>query len=821
MLTLPDRAFGGMMQRFRLIAVFVISFGLLAACESDEQRAEKYYQSGLALLEEGEVERALIEFRNVFNLNNFHKEARQIYADTVLEQGNVQEAYGQYLRLIEQYPDTVDVRQTLAEMAMESGDWPEVERHGAAASELAPDDTRSRALAATIAYRAAVLDDNAEAEAAAVVDARAVLDDMPTSITALRVVIDALVRSRTPTAALPELERALAIEPDSLEFRVIKFQVLARNDDPEAAEAVLEEMYGLFPDNDEVRDTLLQWYLTRRDFDAAEEVLRGLAGPLDGPTAGHVTVVQFLKTSRGSEAVQAELDALIAANQGAPAAELYTAMQASIAFEEGRQEEAITTMQQIVADADATDQTRRIKNTLARMLLETDNPVGARSLIEEILVEDTSNVDALKLRAAFLTREDQPDAAITDLRAALNQSPRDPEILTLMAEAHERAGSSELAGERLALAVDVSNSAPAESIRYAQFLRRSGRPEAAESILQDARRANPTNLIVLEALADFRLSQQDWNNAGGLLAILEQINTEPSLALAVRIRTAILLGQNRTDDVLNLLRDQIESADDQTGTAATIVMAQVRGGKPEDAREFLDTALAEDPASFELRMLDAALHQLSGDIAAAETTLRGVIADNPTTEPPVRMLFTVLNNAGRPDEAEAVLDAALDVQPESAVLLWIKAGLLERAADIDGAIEIYERMYAVNSGNMIVANNLASLLATHRADDASLERAFAVARRLRGQELPAFQDTYGWIEARRGNHAEALPYLESAAEGLPDDPLVQYHLGITYVALERPEDARRILTRALEIAGDSDLPQFDQAREALAALDTP
>ena len=84
--------------------------------------------------------------------------------------------------------------------------------------------------------------------------------------------------------------------------------------------------------------------------------------------------------------------------------------------------------------------------------------------------------------------------------------------------------------------------------------------------------------------------------------------------------------------------------------------------------------------------------------------------------------------------------------------------------------------------------------------------------------MPAFQDTYGWIEYRRGNYDEALASLEPAAKGLPEDPLVQYHLGKTYLALERPAEARAALERALEIAGDSPLPQFEDARTILATL---
>ncbi|MEL6208916.1 MAG: tetratricopeptide repeat protein, partial [Pseudomonadota bacterium] len=121
--------------------------------------------------------------------------------------------------------------------------------------------------------------------------------------------------------------------------------------------------------------------------------------------------------------------------------------------------------------------------------------------------------------------------------------------------------------------------------------------------------------------------------------------------------------------------------------------------------------------------------------------------------------------------------------------------------------------------NIIVANNLASLLSAFRDDEQSQARAAAVARRLRGTDVPAFQDTYGWIAHKQGNFEEALTYLEPAAEALAADPLVQYHLGMTYAALERPEDARAALTRAIEIAGpDSTLPQMTRAQETLDGL---
>ena len=89
---------------------------LLGACDTAEERAEAHFQEGLTLLETGDVDRALVEFRNVFKLNGLHREARRKYAEVERNRGNVSAAYGQYLRLVEQYPDDFEARKALLEM---------------------------------------------------------------------------------------------------------------------------------------------------------------------------------------------------------------------------------------------------------------------------------------------------------------------------------------------------------------------------------------------------------------------------------------------------------------------------------------------------------------------------------------------------------------------------------------------------------------------------------------------------------------------------------------------------------------------------------
>jgi tetratricopeptide (TPR) repeat protein len=800
------------------ICLICVVLTTLAACKTSEERAEEFYQSGLSLIESGDFERAAIEFLNVFQHNGQHKEARQALADLRLEQGEVQAAYSQYLRLIEQYPDTPEVRLTLAEIALESSNWDEALRHGNAAIRLVPEDPRAKALSIAFDYREGTRDNDAEALDIAALQARLLLESNPEDDVSRRVVIDNLLRGEDPMKALPEIDIALQRDPEHYIYNQLKLRLLERDQDIDGVGAQLQQMVTLFPEDEELGQSLIRWYLFQEDVEGAENFLRSLAGDETGPTDGHITVVQLIQATQGDAAAQAELDRLASVNAGNPNADLYGALSSVITFQDGDRDGAISTIQDIIAGAEPTEQTWRVRNILARFLIATDNLVGARAEVETILTEDASNVDALKLRAGWAIEDDRGSAAILDLRRALGQEPRDPEILTLMAEAHDREGSMALAGERLALAVDITGSAPDESLRYASFLQRQGRDVAARSVLSDARAANPTNVPVLIAFARTLLTAQAWVEAQEITNTLRAIDDPEAQEAATSLQAALLLGQNRTEDSLSFLKQQIDDGTADITAISQAVLINLQNGDVEAARAFLDEALANAPEDSNLQMMDASLLAVTGDFAEAEAIFRDLIAQFPQSENLVLRLYNMLLATGQADAARSVLDDALAAQPTSLTLRWMRAGELETVGDFEGAIAVYEEMYAENSSATAIANNLASLISTHRDDEESLERAANIAKRLRELDVPPFQDTYGWIAYRQGNFEEARLFLVPAAAGLPNDPLVQYHLGMTYAALGNAEKARTQLTRALELAGDSPLPQFSLAREKLQEL---
>lgn len=817
------------MTSFRLfiLSAATSSMLLLAACESDSEKAERYFQSGLALIEQGDKERALLELRNVFNHDGFHRKARETYAKTLIELGRTTEAYSQYLRLIEQYPDAIEARITLAELAIASGNWPEVERHGTSAIELAPERLDTQALGRLLEYRTARIEGDTQTAHAIAEQAKVLLEeiraqDSKDNSALVRLVLDDMVRSAPPRDTLAALETALERDPTAEDLHMIKVQLLEETGDVAGTGLQLEKMISLFPENAMIKQATINWFLSQDDLAGAEKFLRDQAGDDTGPTEGHIAVIQLLGSRKSKDAALSEISRLEAANAGTDKAYFYGAMRAAQNYKTDDKALAIAELQTLIEATVDSEQKVEMQVLLAQMLVDTNELEQADTLVATILETDASNVDALKIQGTRLIEKDQPGEAIIALRRALDQSPRDAGILTIMAQAHQRDGDIELASERLALAVEVSGNAAPEAMRYAQLLVSQDRMQIAETVLEDARRRDPRNPQLLAMLGALRLQTGAWQQAQDIVNTLRGLETPATDRTATELQAAVLQGQNRIEDSLSILESQVsENASDAERTRAVIliIQTQIRSGKIEAARSYLDTALAQAPENPDIRMLDATLYALSGNMEAAEVGYRALIADFPQSHLPVRLLMNVLNSRGQTDAAKAILQEALVRMPENVTLLLSNATMQEQEGDIDAAIATYEKLYAKDSSDLILANNLASLISAHRDDPESLTRAAGISRRLRGTEIPAFQDTYGWIAYRRDNLDEALEYLEPAARGLPNDALVQYHLGMAYVGLGNTEAAKQQLERALTLGEGRNLPQMQTAKQTLSRLE--
>src|SRR6056297_3060183 len=786
--------------------------GLLSFCDTAEERADGHFQSGLELLQEGDVDRALVEFRNVFKLDGMHREARRTYAETERARGNIREAYGQYMRLVEQYPDSLPGQRALAEMALQTNNWEAARRHASAAAELATEDQLVQAVNAALDYRDALADDDAASAAEAVTKAQALVEEDPDLMIARRVVIDDLTRKQDWTAALAAIDAALTEEPDSRDLYTVRLGVLNQLGETRETRAQLEDMIERFPEDPNVPATLVRWYLSQGDAEAAETFLRERAEEEPREADDIVTYIRFLSELRSTEAARTELDRILETDP--PARQRLSALRAGFRFDLGERDAAIAEMETLVEEMEPTDERRSIMVMLARMLEATGNNVGARALVEQVLEQDATQIEALKMRAGWLIEDDRVDEAIVALRSALGQAPNDAQAMTLMAQAHERAGNRDLMAEMLGRAVEASNNAPEESQRYARYLTGAGNLRSAETVLIDALRLDPGNIGLLSGLGEVYVAEQNWPRLTQVIETLQRQEGPAAERIANELTARQLAAQNREEELMGFLDTLAGEGASGMGAAAAIVRTRLAQGDSEGALDYARQTLEENPGKANARFLLASVQAVTGNLKAAETAFRELATEIPGDR---RFWLALYNIHAVQEEDEAALQSlrdGLEAAPEDLRLNWALAGVLEREGDIAGSIDIYERLYAANSSNLIIANNLASLLSTGREDAESLERAHEIARRLRDREVPAFQDTYGWIAFRRGDLDSAVSALEPAAAGLPGDPRVQYHLARAYAALDRDAEALAQFRKVAAMVGDGPAPEFMPEVEA-------
>ena len=144
------------------------------------------------------------------------------------------------------------------------------------------------------------------------------------------------------------------------------------------------------------------------------------------------------------------------------------------------------------------------------------------------------------------------------------------------------------------------------------------------------------------------------------------------------------------------------------------------------------------------------------------------------------------------------------------------AGLSESIGRHEDAIRAYEAALARTPNFVPYCNNLALLLVTYRTDKDSLRRAVDLSEKLAGMPGAAFLDTRGWVQLKAGDLPTAQTLLQQAANELPDEPAIRFHLAMAQAAAGDGPSARRNIVAALD--SHREFPERAQAQQLLGRL---
>lgn len=767
----------------------VVPVALLGACGSPEQNAQKHYESGIALIEKKDDQAARKELLDALKYKTDKVEVWRALAG-INERTKSSSLFNDLRRIVELDPNDLDARLKLARIMLNGGAADAALKVIDAVNEGDKPRADLHALRAVILLRT-------NDSVGAVREAQRAYAIEPTNVDAVSILASKRLSDGDADGALKLLE-TITVEPkDETRISLLKMQIYGRKGDLPKAEAQLRKLIAANPKEATYQTQLIQLLVSQRRFDEAEKEFRARANANPTDIKAGLDLVRFLNIAKGPDVARSELEARIKA--GGDVFDYQMAL-AELNFAQNKVDDATQSLQSLANAAPTPANKIKAQLKLAEMYVSKANITAAEPLISDIIGKDRRNAGALKLRAAISIDKGQIDSAIADLREALNDQSKSPELLALLAVAYERDGKNELADRQYADAMKSSGSSPEIALRYVAFLQRRGDISRAEDVLTEVAGRNANNVQVLSSLAQIRLSRKNWTGALAMADAVGRLND--GRVIADQIRASAFAGQNKVDESIAALENAHRTAPDAVQPVVSLVSAYLRQGKPDKAMALLQEVNKKFPSNSQILVLmgQAALSQKKTDEALQH--FKAAVAQQPKDPLGYGALSDLYIRDKNYDAAGSVIQSALKELPDNVNLKLSYAGLQILKGNHDAAISQYEAILKDNPNAQVAINNLVSLLLDYRSDKASLDRALALADTLKGSNVPQFQDTFGWAQYRRGDYSGAISTLEGAAAKLPDLAAVHYHLGMSYEAAGQPDKAAERLKKALSLEPD-------------------
>jgi tetratricopeptide (TPR) repeat protein len=776
---------------------------LLAGCSKPEERAENYAREAVTYFDQGDVARAKLEARNALQLAPKNVPARFLLARIAEQEGEVGQLLGHLEVVIAEDPTHVESRLMLAKLLIGARDFEGLKLIMDQLAKLAPDNPEYQVLTARLKFQAEDLP-----AGIAILDQ--VLAKYPKNTEAVLLRGFALSAS-DPAQALADLATAAAgLDAEAAKpLRQARIEILSRQKDAEGVERELRALVADYPKGGYATD-LANFLVATGRVDDAEAALRAAITADPGNFDLKYALAQFLSRARNEPAAaEATLKEFVAAQPDEPrlAVLLGTFYEAS-----GRPEDAMV-QYQAVATRNATAATGlEARARIATLQFNAGDLATARTGYDAVLADSPDNVPALTGRGQLNLAEGKFQDAIADLRGALRKDPDNATALLSLARAHRGLGDASLARDAYRSLLQADRGQVAAATELGVLLQATGELADAEQEFRAALEAQPNYVPAGSGLVEVLIAKGDFAAA------------DAEARRLVALNDALGIGQIQLGKVLQGRRDYAGAtaafraalARDPKSTVALRGLAGslTLAGDLEAAGKAIEAFVAANPDNADAQLL------LAGNLVRRSRFEAARAAGGKATElaPADARGWIVLAGTWPDDPAarEQVLRKGIAAAPTAVELTDILGSDLLAGGRVDDAIALYDAALTLNPRDRRLANSLAALLLDAKADDASHRRALELAQPFADSRDAAELDTLGWAHYRLRDFGAATGFLERALAAQADNPIIRYHLGMAYKAANNTAGARQELEKAL--AAGSGFPGAAEARKALDDL---
>lgn len=610
-----------------------------------------------------------------------------------------------------------------------------------------------------------------------------------------------------PDDATAQVEEVLKKEPQNLDALLLWASSANTPQEIEAALAHLRSVQPALGSPAKLHLALAGLYLKKRDTAAAAREFRDAVTREPKSVEAHAALGNFHVSRREmAEAERAFRTAADLAPPGSPTrvrlADFYILMR--------RPDEARRVL---------TENTEKAPDSLPawRLLAQLNFAEGkldeAGKALDVVLKKSPSDVDGRLLRGRIHLVRNETAAAIQEFQAVLKSEPRMSAARYQLALAHLQNGNIQQAKTELRDVVSTAPRLVEAALLLADLNIQSGALQPAvedlERVVRAQPQASPAYVLLGRAYLAQRQPAKVIETGRRLVAAVPK---DPRGPFIVGLG---LLAQGKRAEARRQLETSLELSPGFLDPLLQLVQLSLIEKQPDAALAIARKQAALVSRSAPHQMALAGVHVARREPELAEAAYLKAIELQPDMAEPYRMLAALYASTNRHDQALARLGEALKTKPRDASVLMLVGVIHEHKGDIPKAREAYEKVLAINPRAAAAANNLAWIYSEHGGDKDKALQLAQTAKEMAPDD-PRVSDTLGWILFKRGVHQRALTLLRESASKLPDNPQVQYHLGMAYAQVGDQANARK----ALEVAVKStaDFQGKDEARKTLASL---
>ncbi|HNP63959.1 MAG TPA: tetratricopeptide repeat protein [Woeseiaceae bacterium] len=458
------------------------------------------------------------------------------------------------------------------------------------------------------------------------------------------------------------------LDSESEEARAFLGQLYFRVNDLRNARRQFEKLIKAGPEDPGTRLLSLVSYLSEEDMpERADELIRTLAKPYKDSARAHYAVAVMALRSGDSEYARQRAKEAIEIDPDFTRPRLLYAR--ALMFE-GDSDKAIEYLAHLIGDSPQPDPDARMELALMYMLTGRDD--DALSQVNQVLLEESGRLDALRLMAIINFRLERLDAAWDDFQDLLASGQYRMDALFYLGRIADYREQYERAVRLYREVRFGSNTMFAQRRASALLAHQLDDVDGAFRMLEDFAAASPDNAVdVVTLKAQLLVSLERYEEALELYD--KAIEYRPDSESLVLGRCDLLLRTGRLDDAIAEYRRALKRWPDSALTlnALGYTLAD-RTDQYAEAEKLIRKALKLDPENpaiidsygwvlYKLGKLEAGLQQLN--IAYERFSDHEVAAH----------IVEVLAELGRKDEAFAMLESAEAKTPDSKLLQDVRA----------------------------------------------------------------------------------------------------------------------------------------------------